>query len=97
MVARQFPCTACRQRTGLSSADHIDKTFDHAGRLDGTPVLLGCHDQDPHIPLARVRTTQKIFGDLGAEVTTLISPGAGLGIVENEISSLLSILNMPGQ
>ena len=52
--------------------DHIEKTFDYDGRLDSTPVLLGCHKQDPHIPLARVRTSEKVFRNLGAKVTTRI-------------------------
>lgn len=77
--------------------DHIEKTFDYDGRLDGTPVLLGCHERDPHIPLARVRTSEKAFRDMGAKVTTRIFPGAGHGIVEEEISALRSILNTPGQ
>lgn len=74
----------------------IDKTFDYDGSLEGTPVFLGCHERDPHIPLARVRTSEKVFGDLGASVTTQIYPGAGHGIVEDEISALRSILNTPG-
>ncbi|WP_324754183.1 alpha/beta hydrolase [Roseovarius sp. Pro17] len=73
--------------------NQIDKKFDYDGRLDGTPVLLGCHERDPHIPLARVKTSEKVFNDLGAIVTTQIYPGAGHGIVEDEISALRTILN----
>lgn len=73
--------------------NQVEKTFDYPGRLDGTPVLLGCHERDPHIPLARVRTTEKVFRDLGAVVTMQIYPGAGHGIVEEEIKALRSILN----
>lgn len=73
--------------------NQIDKSFDYAGSLDGTPVLLGCHEQDPHIPLARVKTSGKVLSDLGASVTTQIYPGAGHGIVEDEIKALRSILN----
>lgn len=71
----------------------IDKKFEYAGRLDGTPVLLGCHEQDPHIPLARIKTSAKVFNDLGAIVTTQIYPGPGHGIVEDEITALRTILN----
>lgn len=71
----------------------IDKTFNYEGRLDGTPIILGCHERDPHIPLARVRTSAKIFGELGAKVTMLIHPGSGHSIVESEISALRNILN----
>ncbi len=73
--------------------DQIDKRFDYEGRLDGTPVFLGCHERDPHIPLARVRTSEEVLGDLGASLTTRIFPGAGHGIVAEEISALRTILN----
>ena len=80
-AGRPFACVA-----GLS--DGLLGTGDG----DGAPQS-GLNDQDPHFPLARVRTSEKVFGDLGAEVTTRIYPGAGYGIVEDEISTLLSILN----
>ncbi|WP_289069527.1 dienelactone hydrolase family protein [uncultured Aliiroseovarius sp.] len=77
--------------------NHIEKSFDYSGQMDGTPVLLGCHEQDPHIPLARVRTSETVFRDQGANVTTRIYPGTGHGIVEDEISALRSILNTSGE
>lgn len=73
--------------------NHIDKTFAYDGRLDGTPVLLGCHERDPHIPLARVKTSEKVFSDMGAAVTVQIYPGSGHGIVDDEIRALRTILN----
>jgi phospholipase/carboxylesterase len=69
------------------------KMFDYDGRLDGTPVLLGCHERDPHIPLARVRTSAEVFGRLGARVETLIHPGAGHAVVADEIAALRAMLN----
>ena len=71
---------------------HADKKFAYDGRLDGTPVLLGCHERDPHIPLARVMTSEKVFGDLGAIVTKQLYPGSGHGIVEEEIRTLRAML-----
>lgn len=73
--------------------EQVEKEFGYDGQMDGTPVLLGCHERDPHIPLARVKTSEKVFGELGATVTTQIYPGAGHGIVEDEIKALRSILN----
>ncbi|QYX57155.1 dienelactone hydrolase family protein [Roseovarius sp. SCSIO 43702] len=75
---------------------HAEKAFAYEGRLDGTPVLLSCHERDPHIPLARVRTTEAVFRDLGAAVTTRIHPGAGHGILEDDISALRAVLNTAG-
>ena len=34
---------------------------DYPGQFAGTPVLLGCSDTDPHIPLTRVHETARVF------------------------------------
>ena len=73
--------------------NYIDKRFDYDGRLNETPVLLGCHEQDPHIPLARVRKSESVLSAMGATVTTQIYPGSGHGIVEDEIRTLRAMLN----
>ena len=48
------------------------KRFDYGARLDGVPVFLGCHERDPHIPLARVRETEATFAALHADVAAQI-------------------------
>ena len=70
-----------------------DKTFDYGGRLDRVPVLLGCHERDPHIPLARVARTAEVLGEMGASVETMVLPGAGHGIVAEEAAWLRGHLN----
>lgn len=50
------------------------------------PVLLGCSERDPHIPLGRVRETETILRALGAEVSTRIYPGGSHDINEDELS-----------
>ena len=69
------------------------KAFDYAGRLDGVPVLIGCHERDPHIPLARVRESGDVLRGMGADVTVEIHPGAGHGVVAEEITHLRGLLN----
>lgn len=69
------------------------KRFDYEDRLDGVSLLLGCHEQDPHIPLARVRESAEVLGAMGAEVDTIVIPGAGHGIVADEVSWLRKHLN----
>jgi len=64
----------------------------YTGSLNGTPVLLGCSDVDPHIPLARVRETTKVMRRLGAAVTERIYPGLGHTINEDEIAHARAIL-----
>ena len=51
----------------------------------GMPVLLGCSERDPHIPLGRVRETEAVMRALGAEVVTRIYPGGSHGINEDEL------------
>ena len=51
----------------------------------GMPVLLGCSERDPHIPLGRVRETDAVLRALGAEVVTRIYPGGGHDINEDEL------------
>ena len=48
-------------------------------------VFIGCSEQDPHIPLARVRETAAVLQSLGAEVETRIYPGASHGINQEEL------------
>lgn len=69
------------------------KRFDYEGALDNVPLLLGCHEQDPHIPLARVRESATVLGAMGARVDTIVIPGAGHGIVADEASWLRTYLN----
>ncbi|MEL7114705.1 MAG: dienelactone hydrolase family protein [Pseudomonadota bacterium] len=72
---------------------HTQKSFDYTGQFDATEVFLGCHQHDPHIPLARVRETEGVFRSLGAQVTIEIYPGQGHGLVQQEISYLRRLLN----
>lgn len=72
---------------------HGPKRFDYTGRLDGTTAFVGCHERDPHIPLARVRDTQAVLERLGAKVTVQIYPGAGHGVTEEELRFVRGLLN----
>ena len=58
----------------------------------GMPVLLGCSEHDPHIPIGRVRETDAVMQALGAEVVTRIYPGSSHGINEDEIGIARQIL-----
>jgi phospholipase/carboxylesterase len=53
--------------------------------FEGMPVLLGCSDRDPHIPVGRVRETEAVMRALGAEVVTRIYPGDAHGINADEV------------
>lgn len=58
---------------------------DYAGSLDATPVFLGSSDPDPHVPVARVRETDRVLGRMGGSVTTRIYPGMGHTVSEDEL------------
>jgi predicted esterase len=69
---------------------------DYSGSLAGTPVLLGCSDVDPFIPLDRVVESAAIMKGLGGVVTERIYPGAPHTIVPDEIDHVRRILDSIG-
>jgi predicted esterase len=79
---------------GLSGGLIGDTVAPATGRpiFEGMPVLLGCSERDPHIPLARVHETAAVMRALGAEVVTRTYPGAGHGINDDEIGIARQIL-----
>ncbi len=76
-----------------------DTAFEYEGSLardaegtDATPVLLGCSDDDPHVPLRRVHETRDVLAGLGADVDERIYEGMGHGVVEDEIVAARGIV-----
>lgn len=62
------------------------------GSLAGTPVFLGCSDQDPHIPAYRVHHAADVLRELGAEVTAVLYPGLGHAVNGDEIEHVRGIM-----
>lgn len=60
--------------------------------LAGTPVLFGCSDVDPYIPVGRVRESAALYRDLGAEVSEQIYPGMGHTVNEDELAWVAEVL-----
>jgi predicted esterase len=71
---------------------HRPKRFDYAGERTGK-VRISVHEQDPHIPLARVRESAAALLALGASVETRIHPGAGHGLTRDDLAALHSRLS----
>ena len=64
-----------------------------AGRsLDGTPVFLGCGDQDGHIPAASVEASAAVLRGLGGVVDVRLYPGMGHTINQDEIGAARALL-----
>ena len=68
----------------IDEADYLDVD----GRLEDTPVFLGCSDVDPHIPETRVHETAGVLEALGADVTTHIYEGMGHGVNQDELEAV---------
>ena len=66
---------------GGNSADWCD----YSGTLEGTPLFLGCSENDPHIPRARLEETADVFESLGAQVTFRLYHGVDHGVNRDEI------------
>ena len=65
---------------------------DEPGPLAGTPVLLGCSDRDPHVPVLRVEESAQILATLGADVTARIFPGLEHTINDEELELARGLL-----
>lgn len=60
--------------------------------LDGTPVFLGCSDEDFHVPRARVEESAALLKQIGAAVTLRIYPRMGHTINGDEIDFVRSMI-----
>lgn len=69
--------------------------YRYSASLDGTPVLLGCSDIDPHIPLRRVQESAQVFRRLGAAVDERIYPGMGHTVNDDELQAARALLTAP--
>jgi predicted esterase len=72
---------------------HAAKRFDYSGRRDGAKVWISVHEQDPHIPLARVRESASVLTSMGAEVTTQVYPGQGHAVMRADLDAVRFLLN----
>lgn len=60
-------------------------TENYKGDFGGTPVFIGTGDPDPHVPVERVRESEKILTSMNASVTTKVYAGRGHTISQEEI------------
>ena len=65
---------------------------EYEGSVEGTPVFLGCDDEDPHIPLERVHETAAAFERLDADVTKRIYEDLGHGVNDDEIDHVSAMV-----
>ncbi|MDH3734694.1 MAG: dienelactone hydrolase family protein [Gemmatimonadota bacterium] len=58
-----------------------------AGSLESTPILMGCSDRDPHIPLERFRESAEALEQMGGAVDMRVYPGLGHTINHDELEA----------
>ena len=71
---------------------HIPKRFEYEGSLKGVPIHLGCHKDDPVIPVARVRVSKGVLAELGANVTLDVQAGRMHSVLPRDIQALKGML-----
>ncbi len=77
---------------GLIGADGEPRL--DSGSLAGTPVFLGCSDNDPHIPLQRVQFTSQTLKALGGQVDERIYPGLGHTVNADELAAVQRLIDL---
>jgi phospholipase/carboxylesterase len=60
----------------------------YTGSLSGVPVWMSSGDEDPHVPLARIRESGKILKKMGARITEEIFPGRPHTVIEPEMDGV---------
>jgi predicted esterase len=60
--------------------------------LEGTPVFIGCSDQDPFIPAERVRETYETLRAAGADAEMQLYPGMPHTVIEDEVSRINRVI-----
>ncbi len=76
---------------GLIGPEGTPREYD--GSMDGTPVFIGCGDQDPHIPVERVEESIRAFDDIGAETEKRIYQGVGHTVLEDELEYVRGLVD----
>lgn len=69
------------------------RSWGFTASLEGTPVLLGCSDVDPHIPLERVRESARELERIGGAVDMRIYPGLGHTVNSDELDAVQRMLD----
>lgn len=67
--------------------------FRFEGSLDGTPVMLGVSDDDPHIPLSRAEETVAELERMGADVRFDVYEGSEHRVFPEEVEYARNLLD----
>ncbi len=65
---------------------------DLTGSLAGTPVFLGCSDEDPHVPKERIQAAADVFRRLGGDPTVRLYPKMAHTVNQDELDFVRSMM-----
>lgn len=71
------------------------KKFNYDSNLTNLPIHMGCHIDDPVIPIARVRHSADVLRGMGAMVNVVSSPRKMHGVLPEDILALAKLLETP--
>lgn len=71
-----------------------DKLYseNYRGDFENTPVFIGTSDPDPHVPVDRVRATEKVLQEMNADATVKIYKNMGHTISQDEVDQANSLI-----
>ena len=69
---------------------YAPKVFDYECDLAGLPIHIGCHREDPVIPIARVTQSAGVLQGLGAKVSLKTHPGNMHGVLPSDLDAIRS-------
>ncbi|MBW8682736.1 alpha/beta hydrolase [Chitinophaga rhizophila] len=65
-----------------------DKIYpeNYTGNFGGSPVFIGTSNPDPHVPVDRVKASEQVLKEMGADITVNIYNNMGHTISQDEIN-----------
>jgi phospholipase/carboxylesterase len=71
-------------------------TRNYKGKLEQTPIFLGCSSNDSHIPRHRVEESARVLTMMGANVVSKLYPNMSHTIIDDEITIINKVLTTGG-
>jgi phospholipase/carboxylesterase len=79
--------------TGGLIGDKLEPA-NYSGDFNATPIYIGTSDPDPHVPVSRVRETEKILKTMNANIKVDVFANMGHTIIHEELKQAGTILQL---
>jgi predicted esterase len=90
-VRNPKPYGALVALSGGLIGERVDVTR-YLGKLEGVPILMRVHENDPHIPAGRVQDSATVLQNMGAKVNLQFHAGFGHQVLPEDIAAINSLL-----